>query len=259
MLHNAITDNEIGILQTVKNWRYGAGGWSKLVFTSVWNNGVDLASDPQSRLTALGSLIGGEPIPPSSAPADGDENWVYARFGIAGGTGSPGVLEEWRALPPLEPLVTFRFPETPLHGAEGWSKIGGITRLERWQNDLLAAVRRRPGTIARLLKLDLSDPDFRYVVVLELTSTSLQSISVRLFSEEDEVVHEITPGWDPALYDWVTIELTPGVYRGLAIDLVPHPNAQRLDPLTGLMETSAGRLRIHALDIYAIPGPAGKG
>ena len=86
-----------------------------------------------------------------------------------------------------------------------------------------------------------------------------QRASVRLFSEEDEVVHDITPGWDPALYDWVSIELTPGVYRGLAIDLVPHPNAQRLDPLTGLMETSAGRLRIHALDIYAIPGPAEDG
>lgn len=257
ILHNEITENEVGILQAVKNWRYGGGGWGKLAFTSVWNNDIDLASDPRSRLTAVGSLIGGEPVPPSSALSAGVDTWMYARFGIEGGKGIPGLLEEWSARPPLDPIVSLRFPETPLRDAEGWLKTGGITRLERWQDDLLAAVRRQEGTIAYPLELDLSDPDFRYVVVLELTSSNLQSISVRFFSEGGEEGHDVVPGWDPALYDWVTIELTPGVYGGLAIDLLPHPNAQRLDARTGLMETAAGRLRVHAIDVYAIPGPVG--
>ncbi len=254
ILHNEITENEVGILQVVKNWRYGSGGWGKLAFTSVWNNRVDLASDPQSRLTAVGSLVGGEPVPPSNATAEGDA-WVYARFGIEGGTGLPGLLGEWSVRPRLEPLVALRFPETPLHGTEGWYKAGGITRFERWQDDLLAAVRRREGSIAYPLDLDLSDPDFRYLVVLEMTSSNLRSISVRFLSEDGDVNRDVAPGWDPALYEWVTIELTPGVYRGLAIDLAPHPNAQRLDDRTGLVETAAGRLRIHAIDVYAIPGP----
>lgn len=255
ILHNEITENRIGILQTVKNWRYGGGGWGKLAFTSVWDNEVDLASDPRSRLAAVGSMVGGEPVPPG-APFDGSGSWIYARFGIAGGTGVPGLLEEWRGRAPVDPFVTLRFPDTPLRGAENWLRAGGITRLEHWQDDLLATVRRREGSIAYPLELDLSDPGFRYVAVLEMTSSNLQSISVRFLSEDGEAGRNVSPGWDPALYDWVTVELPPGVYGGLAIELAPFPNTQRLDTRTGLMETTAGRLRIHSIDVFAIPGPA---
>lgn len=255
ILHNAITENEIGILQTVKNWRYGDGGWGKLAYTTVWNNDVDLASDPRSRLTAVGSLVGGDPMPPSSAPSDGIPEWVYGRFGIEGGTGVAGQLETWSPRPPLDPLISTRFPETPLRGADEWLRSGGITRLEHWQDDLLAAVRRRDGSIAYPLELDLSDPGFRYLVVFEMTSSNLKSISIRLVSEDGEGERDVATGWDPALYDFVPVELAPGVYDGLVIDLVPYRNAQRLDARTGLLETTAGRLRVHAIDVYAIPGP----
>jgi hypothetical protein len=186
-----------------------------------------------------------------------DVGWIYERFGIETDSSRPGVLEGWSPGPPVEPLLSLRFRESPVLGTYEWSHAGGITRLERWQDDLLIAVRRRTGSAARPLELDLSDAGYRYVAVLELTSSNLTSIRLRFVSEGRVIERDVAPGWDPTLYRWVTVELPPAIYAGLTIDVEPRHGAQRVNPQTGLIETSAGRLQVHAIDIYAFPEDEG--
>ena len=58
LLHNEIRGSGIGILQQVKNWRYGGGGWASLYYTDVSGNEVDYQADDRSRLTLYESRIG---------------------------------------------------------------------------------------------------------------------------------------------------------------------------------------------------------
>ena len=94
-----ITQNTIGVLQSATNWRYGSGGWGKLVDSVVVDNGTDIKSDKDSRLTRVGSgtTVNG-PMPVSAragSPVSTESAWILAQHGVRTNSNTAGQIDGW--------------------------------------------------------------------------------------------------------------------------------------------------------------------
>ena len=142
LFHNVITQNKIGINQYAKNWRYGSGGWGKLVDTTVVDNGTDIESDKHSRLTKVDIEVdGSSPMPVStraSVSAPTDLAWIFAHYGIRPASNSAGLIDGWKEIKPVAPRLVGTFEDDFGELANGWVAAGTVSRLEKRDQDLQA-------------------------------------------------------------------------------------------------------------------------
>ncbi len=107
VLHTTIERNGIGVLVQVKNWRYGGGGWARILYSRVSGNETDLQVDESSLVTLYESQVGDDPI---TADAGQGARWIHASVG-ATGTRRAGVRAGRPELePPTPPQVGRVFP-----------------------------------------------------------------------------------------------------------------------------------------------------
>ena len=249
LLHNRITGSEIGVLQQAKNWRYGAGGWASLYYMDVSGNDSDYEADDRSRLTLYESRVG----QPVTLDGDGDPpDWLYARFGVIGGSHEPGVLEGWTSVEPVLPVERFSFLED-LEPEFTWVAEGGVYRVGLRDRSLVAWVERRAGAIARTVDWRLDDSERRYQAVIEVGGRDVQDLEVVFVSDRGDVRRALRVPDDPRLFRSIALDLPRGEYSQVRFDLVPVLGARRVDPRTGLMELRSGRLEVRDVAVYALP------
>ena len=242
LLHNVITQNRIGIGEYAKTWSYGSGGWGKLINTVVVDNESDFDTDKNSRLTRAGAeLAAGSPMPAStraSASAATDLAWIFAHYGIRPASNSAGQINDWKEIKPTTPTVLGTFEDDFEQITNGWVAAGGVSRLEKRDQDLQATISKRQGTISRNVSWNLADPRYTYIAVFELAGRNIKSAGVSVLSPEAETtrVFEITGGL--AEYRFVSVELKPGRYTTIKITA---------DPGAG-----TGRVHLHTYRLYAI-------
>jgi Right handed beta helix region/CotH kinase protein len=243
LLHNMITQNKIGINQYAKNWRYGSGGWGKLVDTTVVDNGTDMESDKHSRFTKVDIEVdGGRPMPVStraSASVPTDLAWIFAHYGIRPASNSAGQIDSWKQIKPVSPRLLGTFEDDFGELANGWVAAGSVSRLEKRDQDLQATFSKRQGQITRSVDWNLTDPRYTYVAVFELASRNLKSGAISVLSADNEEAHPIKASGGLASYAFVSVELKPAHYQVIKIAADVGANT--------------GRLHLHSYRLYAIP------
>ncbi len=181
----------LGVLQSVKNWRYGDGGWVKLLNASLRDNDLDWESGPRTRETR--GAMGFDP-------------------GLAHAT----------------PIAEAPFADDFESLTDAWTASGGVTRLAKRRNDLVLSLQRGAGAASKALDWRLLESGARYVAVFEIGGRDLRTAEISLFSENREIA---TPLELPAAsdrYSLVQIELEPGNYTELRISAEPGSNSARL-------------------------------
>ena len=244
LVHNTITGNTIGILQSAKNWRYGSGGWAKLVNTLIVKNGTDIKSDRDSRWSTIASSVstdtgGTAVIAGAGSSGSTDAAWVFAHYGIRPRSNASGQIAEWTTVKPTTPKVLGTFKDDFEEVADGWIAHGGVARLEKRDQDLHVAFSTRTGHVSRNLDWDLSDSRYTYVAVFELSGRELKSANISVLSAESETRRAFEPPADPDSYSFVSMELEPARYTAIRIAATPA--------------AASARIRLHAYRLYAIP------
>ncbi len=246
LLHNTITGNRVGLNQIAKNWRYGGGGWAKLAGSLLVGNEVDTLRDSRSRLTLVGTRIDGDPV-------DGDADWLLGRYGLQSATTGAGRVEEWTPVPPAAVVYEERFVDDFSPIPDRWSGSKTVARLAKFDEAIVMFLEKYRGELNGAVELELSDPAYRYVAVLELAGRDVQGTTVSVVGPDHTVERPFEPFADLRSFRYLTLELPPGRYETVRLSAEPLPGPGRVDPRTGLRELATGRLHLRAYAVYAIP------
>lgn len=213
LVRNRVVGNRVGVLEQRKNWRYGAGGWGKLIDNTFRDNGEDVHVGPRSRLTRASANGAGE-LP----------DWLRAQWGIARGPEG-----EWLvARTGMAPLAAATFRDDLESRADGWLPSGGVARLEKRDQSLVMGLRREGGAIERRVDWNLSAPG-SYVAVFELSAAGLREAQLSLSSDAGERSFPIDLSGPPDGARFVEIDLEPARYHAVRLAAVPESNTARLE------------------------------
>lgn len=242
LINNLITNNAIGVLQSLKNWRYGGGGWAKLVNTLIVDNKEDVRSDKASRHTEVGSVIGPEAVTlgkgTPGSPGVEDINWIFAHYGVRPTSNTVGLLDSWMSVETIPPREWISFDDDFNEIADGWVASGGVTGLEKRDQNLVVSFDRKLGQISRGVNWNLTAPEFTYTAVFELTGLNLKSASISLLSDEGKVTYPFQTTGDSS-YIYVTVQMKPARYSAIQIAAIPR--------------LGTGQIKLHTYRLYAIP------
>ena len=239
LVHNLITKNRVGIVQAVKNWRYGSGGWGKLVNSALEDNEVDLRSDRASRLTQIGSILGA-PTHKGLAALDAQNiDWILAHYGIRSSAQTAGLLDSWQEADATTPKLSVTFQDDFDALTDGWSSNNSVLRLKKDAQNLVTSLRGSSGYIAQPVDWDLSDPQFTYVVVFELTGRQVQSTELTLFSSAGASKHAFDMPAATSSYTFASMKLQPAHYKAIQIAATSTANTSRI--------------ALHSYRLYALP------
>jgi len=252
VVHDEIIGNRIGVLARLKNWRYGRGGWPRLLRSRVTGNTSDLELDATARITRFESWIGD--VPAAAPAADGpgsagrtDLEWALGPAGLAAEPAAAGRARGATEREPLRVLDERRFAED-FQSPEGeWSFGGGVRRIQKRDGDLVAYVRGAPGRLVSPCDWDLGDPSARHMLLIEAGGEELSGVRVRLVGREGEPASE---SWRPVdwadgtgefAYSW--FEVPPGAYEGIELEVEPR---------------ARGRFALHGWRLIALPSVEGR-
>ena len=252
VLHNTIERNGIGVLVQVKNWRYGGGGWARILYSRVFGNETDLQVDESSLVTLYESQVGDAPIAAETGPGS---RWIHASVGTTGTRRAGARSGRSEFAPPTTPVWDESFRARFDQDVAPWAVLGG-GRVRRTDGALAGWIERGGDGLARPVDWDLADRSMRSELVLELNARDLERVWLTLASDEGETVHELDLFAEPPEVAIITIEVPPGRYRSLRIQGDPRVGAGRVDPRTGLIEQRGGRVDVRRLRLYTLPvGP----
>ncbi|MEO8620004.1 MAG: right-handed parallel beta-helix repeat-containing protein [bacterium] len=251
LLNNRITRNGTGLRERRKNWRYGGGGWATVAQTVFEKNKVPRARDLYSRLT-LNGVSGLDSSGSSRVVSAEDLTWLYRLKGIAppAPNTAPGLLPDWKEAPLDSVLDQQVFKDDLGAVSDGWMLAGGVNRLEKRRDALVSEVERRPGSIARSVTWKLAQPA---TLVLELSGRDLSSARVVVSGHGGTVRLPFTTGSDLATARFVTVQLPPGDYDRLAIEIEPIAGLTKLDA-KGLTVLRGGRLDLRGYRVFLNSG-----
>jgi parallel beta-helix repeat protein len=205
--NNSLTSNHVAIVESRENWRYQAGGWATLGVNTLSDNGDSVRVDDFSRLT----VAAGNPLPAGT------------------------------------PLVRGRFTDDFASLTDGWTATGGVTRLTKLDNSLLAASEARPGAFGTKVDWDFSRPAS---LVLEVSTFNVDSAVVIAVSDEGNVTQAIPLSNNPARFLQLRMALPPRRYRSLIISMVPHPRVEKLVGIAGWTELKPGQIWLRGYDVF---------
>lgn len=248
LLHNEVVGNGVGLVQQLKNWRYGDGGWATVVNSVFDHNQVRWEMDSVSRWTLAG-VRGLDSLP--AVPVD--PWWLYGSMGVSVPDRKPGLPARWSWSAPTPPLVGGTFEDDFGDVADGWRPDGGTTRLEKRRGTLIIEVERVPGRATIGVPWDVGPAGA--TVVVEASARDLLHVDLVALTDTGTVHRRFEPGGDLAMFQWLAMDLAPGRYRGLAVIAEPRPGLSRIQRTTGLSVLTAGRLEVRRWGVYARPLP----
>lgn len=237
VLHTTIRGCERGVFANLKNWRYGAAGWPKLVRSRVLDNGSDYVAEDGARVTLADTLLGS-----TGVREPGDAQWALRLWGIATANATPGAHEGWTLTEPLAPRYEGRFTASFADTHASWTREGNVRRVCLRGQDLEVAFRTGLGRAVRDVAWDLSDAAQDHVLVLELGGEGLAEVEVLARSPAGDVRGALKLAADPRQYAFATLKLPAAKYTGLALAANPT--------------RSGARLRLHSWRVLSWPSNA---
>jgi parallel beta-helix repeat protein len=243
IVNNLITNNNMGVHQYIKNWRYGVGGWAKLVNSVVIENNTDFSSDKNTRQT-MASAISGNNFEASSgkrvnSSISKEIAWIFAHYGILPETYNDGLIDKWTQNEIVKPIISVKFNDDFGEIADSWGFTGGTTRLVKREHNLEMSFRRKESSIFRGMNWDLSNQDYDYIAVFEISGQNFDVAKLSLISDDTEISSTFKPTQDLSSYLFLTVELKPALYRKINIKATSG--------------NGTGCIKLHSYSIYAIP------
>jgi parallel beta-helix repeat protein len=224
--HNSLVGNQVAVLQSLKNWRYGAGGFGRSYRNELRDNLRDLDSPPPSRWLEL------DPDPDTA-------RCLLAGRGIVVSASQPGVpaASSWSLVAPRPAATEQRFAEDFESLSDGWDRHGGVTRLEKRDQDLVAAWTHEQGYLDRDVSWSLTAP---HRLALQLASRKIASgaLAVQSASSQRWLRLPFQLPIDPHRFASVALTLQPGRYSRVRIECVP--------------EDRTGMLWLHELALWPV-------
>ncbi len=247
LLWNRLLDNGSGLVLQRKNWRYGSGGWPRVLGVEITGL-LPFSLDSVSGVILPGPL---DTLAVESVLALGGlhRSEVDRALGLIVGAelvsreGNP----DWRPVPPVPAVEeeTFSASFAPL---ERWRLVQG-ERLAR-RTDLLDLVSQRAGAMERDVDWTLTE---EHLLILDLGGRDLQRVVVTLSGDGEPVVFSHRPG--RAQYEQVVVPVPPGPWRTLRLDAIPDDRIERVQTSTGLTDLKRGHLLLHRLLLVKRPPP----
>ncbi|MCC6409481.1 MAG: CotH kinase family protein [Planctomycetes bacterium] len=221
--HTLIERCKTGIRARLKNWRYGYGGWPKVVNSIVADNANVFEFDAKTHVTVHGSQVGAS----DDVQAPVDATWLLQRFGLHAKSDRLGPLDALEGGPPVPPLEHVEFEDDFGHPSDGWVRAAGVRRLDKRVEGLVATFKREPGAFGTTVAWKLDDPSKRYVLSVELgTQDMLAAELVVTAADGTELVTPLEVGRDPTRFQFAVVDLPNGSYRGLMVRGEPNSAAQ---------------------------------
>ncbi|HTF90466.1 MAG TPA: right-handed parallel beta-helix repeat-containing protein, partial [Planctomycetota bacterium] len=244
ILNDTIEKNGVGILARLKNWRYERGGWPRLVRSSVVGNKTNLELEAKTRLTPLDVRLGdaGEESRTSSSL-----DWLYALNGVAIDAASIGSVPTWRSVPHAVLFEEESFPDTWSAPEATWKISGGVTSLRVSEECLVVRMNARAGALRRKVDWHLIDPATTNWLVLETSSTELESVRVRVEGQDlGDQPHTLANGMELAdgtsSFAWTVVPLPAGIFGSLSLEITPR-SRESITAERRLLTN--GQLRLH--------------
>lgn len=259
LLHNVIRENRLGLLQRVKNWRYGEGGWAKLIGTVIEANEQDIQNDPDSRLTvpapAVTGIVGMTEDAVTTAGRARVPDWIYVRHGIRPDSADPGLVAGWTPTVRIDPVFDLDFKNDFGRSVRRWVRSGGVEDVRIQDRNLVARVYKHEGSIRRSIDWEVGTTA-SYWLVIEVATRDVISVDLVLGTEGGPGVSvpvEITENLSD--FRFMTVPLPPGRYRFLELKVRPDREARVVDPRTGFIEAMTGRVAVHGVQVHRVRRP----
>ena len=218
---NRIEQNDVGVMQAVKNPRYGAGGRGRLIGCVVSGNETDFEQDRDSAVTVARSRIGDRTLGTPDGEAD-DCQAVLATAGVACDAVSPGRCANRREITPWSEVFARRFRADFVDLTGGWSGWSDM----RKEGDALV-VRTRGFDVTVMMDLDLTLDDTG-AAVWQFATRGIES--VRLTVVGDQPVSRTVRGTDDLRsMRWAGLTLPVGRYHRIEVTLRGHSPDGRFD------------------------------
>ncbi|MBI5434686.1 MAG: right-handed parallel beta-helix repeat-containing protein [Planctomycetes bacterium] len=237
--HTLIERCKTGIRARLKNWRYGYGGWPKVVNSIVADNANVFEFDAKTHVTVHGSQVGAS----DDVQAPVDAAWLLQGFGLRAKSDRLGPLDSLEGLAPVPPLEHVEFEDDFGPPSDGWVRAAGVRRLDKRVEGLVATFKREPGAFGTTVAWKLDDPSKRYVLAVELgTQDMLSAELVVTAADGTELVTPLDVGRDPTRFQFAVLELPNGSYRGLMVRGEPNSTVQ----------SGASCVFVHRYDLVAL-------
>lgn len=250
IVNNLVARNRTGIRADRKNWRYGHGGWGRLVNTLVLDSRRKVTDiDSVSRLTLAATRLGDDSA--SLADTTGGLDWLYRRYGFVTDDRRPGLPARWSLGPAVAPVAEVRYEDD--FGAEqaGWVGDEVIQRIERRSRALVVSLRDLPGTVAHSVDWNLPAGG---TLVLELGGTDLRQVEVSARAAGRATTLAVAPPFTDTRFRFVALALPPGRYDRLALRITPVPGLTKVQQKTGLLEARPARLLVRGWSVVPAAG-----
>ncbi|MCE9593991.1 MAG: CotH kinase family protein [Planctomycetes bacterium] len=242
--HNSIRNCKTGIRARLKNWRYGYGGWPKVVNSIVTDAKTTLEFDNKTHMTVYGSQIGNGG---DAVPAPVDANWLFQQFGFTAKSDRLGPIDAFEIGTPRPPLVHVEFADDFGLPSDGWIRAGGVRRLDKRLEGLVATFKREHGGFGTTVDWKLDDPTKRYVLAVEVATEDMLTAELVIAPTSGaEIVVPIDTSRDPTRFEFAIADLPRGSYRGLMLRGVPN----------SAPKSGSSRLYVHRIDVVALDAGA---
>ena len=233
LYRNQLDHNGVALRVSRKNWRYGIGGWPKLVSNVLADNGADIVLDTESRVTqtAIPDALAGQ--------------WVEAAFAI--GAGGPAD-SPWRLGDLGAPLVWQEYGESFPLPAIAWYGVRGVRRVEIAGPAVVISLRPGGGEARLPVAFEV---DTEALLVVELAGRDLVDAAVAIDGSSGTISRPIPV--DSAGFQLVMVSLPAGSYQSIRLLGRPRQGLSREDPATGLVVQRYARLSVRRLAVYPLP------
>lgn len=250
ILNTEIDSVSVGLAVRRKNWRYGGSGFGFMANSTIANVASLFKPDSAARLTAV-AVAGLDSTVTAPVPLE----WLYAAHGIEIVEPRLGVPSRWRPVTPRPALAAVRFEDDFLAVADGWTRGGRTTRLEKRHDVLIAEAEGGKGTLS--LKTDWTVPAPGGVVVIEYADRDLRDRRLIIETATGPVATPLAQSGRLDRFQLATVTVPAGRILGLRIEIDPRPGLSHIQRSTGLSVVRAGRLDLRSVSLYPA-GPAAK-
>jgi hypothetical protein len=251
VIHDMIRDNQVGVRERLKNWRYDYGGWAKILNTVLQGNRNALELQQRTHLTLAGAELG---APSDAVTRPVDANWLLVQFGIRAASDRLGPLDSFELGAAIAPIVEVGFDDDFELPTDGWIHDRGVHLLEKRVEDLVATFRRDRGSFGARVDWNLDDPSQRYLLILEIGSQGMTSLAATVESDRGNQQATIAPQSDATRYQFAVIPLPPARYGALILHGEPDANVKfALTQAPAQPANTASRVFLHGYRVMALP------
>ena len=218
---NRIEQNEVGLFEAIKNWRYGAGGRARLIGCRLADNEDNIDLDQTSVVTVAQSKIGDQDIATSSDNVI-DAKLVLLTYGISCSDVAPLQCDSRRELSTFDTMFSDDYQQDFVSLTDGW-----LGWRDMHKNNGALSVQSGGHDVVVKKDLDIT-VDQRGVAILELATRDIESVTITMVGDK-AISRTVDGSGRLRLARFVAMDLGAGHYRRIELSIESTDRNGRVD------------------------------